>query len=82
MNISVHFENRLPREVRMRLRPEEMRASDEALIAVVSMTRRGSVLVSFAFGALVFHEGGVRSKLLDLLLVCFSMFCLCIGATV
>ena len=35
MNISVHFENRLPREVRMRLRPEEMRASDEALIAVL-----------------------------------------------
>ena len=55
---------------------------DEALIAVVSMTRRGSVLVSFAFGALFFHEEGVRSKFLDLLLVCFSMLCLCIGATV
>ena len=32
MNISVHFENRLPREVRMGLRPEEMRARKEALV--------------------------------------------------
>ena len=32
LNISVHFENRLPREVRMRLRPEEMRARKEARV--------------------------------------------------
>lgn len=55
-------------------------AYDDALIAVVSMTRRGSVLVSFAFGALFLHEKGIRSKAFDLLLVLLSMLCLCIGA--
>lgn len=51
-----------------------------ALIAIVSMTRRSSVLVSFAFGALFLRERNVRSKFFDLLLVLFSLICLCIGA--
>lgn len=55
-------------------------AYNDALIAVVSMTRRGSVLVSFAFGALFLHEKGIGKKAFDLLLVLLSMLCLCIGA--
>ncbi len=52
----------------------------EALIAIVSMTRRSSVLVSFLFGAFLFRESNLRSKAVDLLLVLLSMICLCIGA--
>lgn len=50
-----------------------------ALIAVVSMVRRGSVLVSFLFGALIFREKNLRAKALDLLLVLLSMVCLFVG---
>lgn len=51
-----------------------------ALIAVVSMVRRSSVLVSFVFGAFVLRERNVRSKALDLLLVLVSLILLCLGA--
>ncbi len=51
-----------------------------ALIAVVSMTRRSSVLVSFLFGAFLLHENNLRSKAVDLALVFLSMLCLCLGA--
>ncbi len=50
-----------------------------ALIAVVSMTRRSSVLVSFLFGALFLKERNIKSKALDLLLVLLSMIFLCLG---
>ena len=52
----------------------------EALIAVVSMIRRGSVLVSFFVGALVFHEKNLRYKVVDLALVFLSMFFLYLGS--
>lgn len=52
----------------------------DALIAVVSMIRRGSVLVSFFVGALVFHEKNVRSKAIDLILVLLSMVFLYLGS--
>lgn len=51
-----------------------------ALIAVVSMTRRSSVLVSFLFGAFLLKERNVRSKAVDLLLVLVSLVLLCMGA--
>lgn len=51
-----------------------------ALISVVSMVRRGSVLVSFSVGALVFHEKNLRSKALDLVLVLIGMLFLYLGA--
>ena len=51
-----------------------------ALIAVVSMTRRSSVLVSFLFGAFLLHEHNLRSKAVDLAFVLLSMICLCLGA--
>lgn len=53
---------------------------DGALISVVSMTRRSSVLVSFLFGVFVLKERNVRSKSIDLLLVLLSLIFLCLGA--
>ncbi|MBR4313162.1 MAG: EamA family transporter [Bacteroidaceae bacterium] len=44
-----------------------------ALIAIVSMVRRGSVLVSFLCGALLFREKNLKSKAFDLLLVLLGM---------
>ena len=49
------------------------------MISVVSMVRRGSVIVSFVVGALVFREKNLRSKAIDLLLVLLSMLFLCLG---
>lgn len=52
---------------------------DGALVSVVSMVRRGSVLVSFMLGALLFHEKNLRSKAIDLALVLLSMVLLWLG---
>ena len=52
----------------------------DAMISVVSMVRRGSVLVSFAIGALIFREKNLRSKAVDLIFVLLSMICLWIGS--
>ncbi|MBQ9285557.1 MAG: EamA family transporter [Bacteroidaceae bacterium] len=51
-----------------------------ALISVVSMIRRGSVLVSFTIGAFVFCEKNLRSKAIDLALVLLSMLFLYLGS--
>lgn len=48
-------------------------AQDDSLIAVVSMVRRASVVVSFLCGALLFREKNLRSKAIDLLLVLLGM---------
>lgn len=50
-----------------------------AMISVVSMIRRSSVLVSFVFGAVVFHEKNLRSKVLDLVFVLLSLILLLLG---
>lgn len=50
-----------------------------AMISVVSMIRRSSVLVSFVFGAVVFHEKNLRSKALDLVFVLMSLVLLLLG---
>ena len=52
----------------------------DALIAVVSMIRRGSVLVSFAIGAFILKEKNIRSKALDLILLLASMVLLYFGS--
>ena len=52
----------------------------DALISVVSMIRRASVLISFSVGALVFHEKNLRSKAFDLALVLLGMVFLYIGS--
>lgn len=53
---------------------------DGAMISVVSMVRRGSVVVSFLCGAMFFHEKNLKRKFLDLMLVLLSMLLLYIGA--
>ena len=52
---------------------------DGALISVVSMVRRSSVIVSFLCGAMFFREKNLRSKAIDLLLVLLGMIFLYIG---
>lgn len=55
-------------------------AQDGALIAVVSMIRRGSVVVSFAFGAFLLHEKNLKSKAIDLVLIIIGLFFLYLGS--
>ena len=55
-------------------------SQDDSLISVVSMVRRGSVVVSFLCGALLFREKNLRSKALDLLLVLIGMLFLYLGS--
>ena len=54
---------------------------DGAMIAVVSMARRSSVVVSFLVGAMVFHEKNLKRKALDLALVLLGMFFLWLGTS-
>ena len=51
-----------------------------AMISIVSMIRRGSVVVSFIFGALFFREKNLKAKAFDLALVLLGMLCLYIGS--
>ena len=51
-----------------------------AMISIVSMVRRGSVVVSFLFGAMFFHEKNLRAKAFDLALVLLGMVFLYIGS--
>ena len=52
----------------------------EAMISVVSMIRRASVLVSFLFGAFLFREKNLRSKALDLILMFIGLLFLYFGS--
>ena len=52
----------------------------EAMISIVSMIRRGSVIVSFTFGAMFFHEKNLKAKAFDLALVLLGMVFLYIGS--
>ena len=53
---------------------------DDSMISIVSMVRRGSVVVSFLFGALFFREKNLKSKAVDLILVLIGMFFLYLGS--
>lgn len=53
---------------------------DGSMISIVSMVRRGSVIVSFLFGAIVFREKNLKSKAVDLILVLIGMFFLYLGS--
>lgn len=53
---------------------------DGSMISIVSMVRRGSVIVSFLFGAMVFREKNLKSKVVDLLLVLIGMVFLYLGS--
>jgi uncharacterized membrane protein len=41
-------------------------SSPDAMISIVSMIRRGSVLVSFLYGIVILKEQNVKAKLIDL----------------
>ena len=51
-----------------------------AMISIVSMVRRGSVIVSFLCGAVLFREKNLKSKAIDLALVLLGMIFLYIGS--
>ena len=52
----------------------------DSMISVVSMIRRGSVIISFLCGALLFHERNLKAKALDLVLILIGMIFLWIGS--
>ena len=51
----------------------------DAMISIVSMIRRSSVLVTFAAGAIFFREKNIKNKAFDLLLVLLGMLFLYLG---
>lgn len=51
-----------------------------AMISIVSMVRRGSVVVSFFCGAMLFKEKNLTSKLVDMLFAILGMLFLYIGS--
>lgn len=53
---------------------------EDSMISIVSMVRRGSVVVSFLFGALFFREKNLKNKAVDLILVLIGMFFLYLGS--
>ena len=53
---------------------------DGSMISIVSMIRRGSVMVSFFYGVFVLHERNIRAKLIDLCVLLVSLALLVIGS--
>ena len=52
-----------------------------AMLSVISMVRRSSVIVPFIFGALLFHEKNIKGKAIDLAVLLAGM-CLIVFGTV
>jgi drug/metabolite transporter (DMT)-like permease len=52
----------------------------DAMVSIISMIRRSSVIVSFTFGALLFKEHNIKSKALDLALILLSLVFLWLGS--
>lgn len=52
----------------------------DSMISIVSMIRRGSVLVSFFYGVFALHEKHIRAKLVDLCILAASLGLLIIGS--
>ncbi|MBP5206354.1 MAG: hypothetical protein J6Z44_06165 [Bacteroidales bacterium] len=52
----------------------------DALLSVISVVRRASVLVSFILGALIFKEGNVRAKAFNMLLMAAGVILLLLGS--
>lgn len=52
----------------------------DALLSVISMIRRSSVLITFLFGALVFKEGHIKDKALDMALMMAGIALLLFGS--
>lgn len=54
--------------------------AEGSMVAVVSMIRRSSVIVTFICGALLFGERNLRAKAVDMLLILVGMALLAIGS--
>ncbi len=52
----------------------------DSMISIISMIRRGSVIVSFLYGVIVLHEKNVKAKVIDLSILLLSLALLVIGA--
>lgn len=55
-------------------------SEEGSMLSVVSLIRRGSVIVSFISGAMIFKEKNLKSKALDLALVLLGMLFIWIGS--
>lgn len=53
---------------------------DDSMISVVSMIRRGSVIVSFLYGVIVLRERNARLKLIDLTILLVGLILLVLGS--
>ena len=53
---------------------------EDSMISVVSLIRRGSVIVSFICGVLIFHEKNLKAKALDLALILVGMIFIWLGS--
>ncbi len=53
----------------------------DSMISIVSMIRRGSVIVSFLFGIFVLHEKNLRLKIVDLAVLLTGLIMLVIGSS-
>ena len=53
---------------------------DGALLSVISLMRRCSVVVTFVVGAIVFKEKNLKAKSLDLAILLAGIFCLVLGS--
>lgn len=51
-----------------------------SMVAIVSMIRRGSVIVSFIYGVVALHEKNIRPKLIDLGVLILSLALLVVGS--
>lgn len=51
-----------------------------SLVAVVSMIRRGSVVVSFVYGVVALHEKDIRAKTIDLTILLIGLGLLVLGS--
>jgi bacterial/archaeal transporter family protein len=55
-------------------------SDSDSLIGIVALVRRGSVIISFGLGALIFKEGNVRSKALALVGILTGIVLLVLGS--
>ncbi len=55
-------------------------SSPDSMISVVSLVRRGSVLISFACGVIIFKERNLKAKALDLVLILIGMIFIYFGS--
>lgn len=53
---------------------------DGSMVSIVSMIRRGSVIVPFLYGVIALHERNVKAKLIDLCVLMLSLGCLVAGS--